>query len=83
MSRMNNASLESCYEMINVPISKKHFYEYVKENTKNNQFVYFNYRDKEDAKLKILKADLIEISCKPFEKWVNILFLLFYIKTMK
>ena len=58
MSKQNNSGLESMCECINTELDKREFYRFIRENTINNQFVFYNLHDN-DNKLKIVKADFL------------------------
>ena len=63
MSKQNNSGLESMYESINTDFNKKDFYKFIRENTKDNQFIVYNLHDG-DNKLKIVKAEFMSLENK-------------------
>nr|AAL73466.1 putative ATPase [Tetrahymena thermophila] len=67
MSKQNNSGLESMYECINTELDKREFYRFIRENTINNQFVFYNLHDNVN-KLKIVKADFFQLENKGKKK---------------
>ncbi|KAL4463812.1 hypothetical protein ABPG74_005749 [Tetrahymena malaccensis] len=66
-SELNQTTLESMYECINTELDKREFYKFIRENTRDNQFVFYNLHD-DDNKLKVVKAEFLKLEQKGKKK---------------